>query len=75
MRTLYLNNSGSRWKNFYTSLECGLNKAETYTWWTKSGKQIHRTIKYWQSWGNFAIACISYKGKIIKVFPNTILED
>ena len=75
MRTLYLNNSGSRWRNFYTCKEFGIGKPETIELLTKSGKKINRTINYWKSFGNFATCNISYKGKHINVFPDTLLED
>jgi hypothetical protein len=70
MRTLYLNNNGSRWRNYDNS-----GKPETAEWLTKSGQRITRTIKFWESFGNFTIAGIKYNNKVIKVFPDTILED
>lgn len=42
---------------------------------TVSGKLVERTVIFWQSFGNYATACISYKGKKINVFTSTILED
>lgn len=65
----YLNNTGPRWVTFD-----GRSK-EKLTFQTKAGKTITRTVQEWQSWGNFAIAIISYKGKKIKVFADTILDD
>lgn len=70
MRTLYLNNSGSRWVNL---TESGRHDSVSLT--TKSGKKVNRSVNYWESFGNFATANISYKGKRIDVFPDTILED
>lgn len=71
MRTgvYYLNNSGSRW----IVLIDGKKEKRTFT--TKSGKQVERTIIYYESFGNFGSACISYKGKKINVLMDTILED
>jgi len=67
--TFYLNNYGSRW----ICLDNG--KKSTITLETKSGKSITRTVIYYESFGNFATALISYKGKKISVFSDTILED
>lgn len=75
MNTLYLNNSGSRWITTYTCKEFGIGKKEQREWLTKSGKRVVRTVLFWESFGNFAVACISYKGKKIKVFTDTMLED
>lgn len=66
----YLNNSGHRWVN----LDRFGNKDKVVLK-TKSGKLITRTAQYWESFGNFAAVQISYKGKRMKVFPDTILED
>ena len=74
MKTLYLNNTGSRWVTLFTSKEFGPDK-KIREWLTKSGNRVVRTVQYWESFGNFAVACISYKGKRIKVFPDTVLED
>jgi len=71
MKTLYLNNSGSRWRNYY---ECD-GKPEVVELETKLGKTIIRVVNYWSSFGNFATANISYKGKKIDVFPDSLLED
>jgi S-adenosylmethionine hydrolase len=67
--TYYLNNYGSRWVN----LENG--KKTTITLETKSGNKITRTVIYYEAFGNWATALISYKGKKISVFSDTILED
>ena len=75
MRTFYLNNTGNRWRNFYESGECGIGKPESHEWETKSGKKINRVIKFWESFGNFSVAYINYKGKVIRVFADEILED
>jgi hypothetical protein len=65
----YLNNSGSRW----VVLENG--RRENITLETKSGLKITRRAIYYESFGNFATVCISYKGKKINVFMDTKLED
>jgi hypothetical protein len=71
MRTgvFYLNNWGSRW----VVLDNG--RREQQTWKTKSGKDVTRRVIYYESFGNFGSACISYKGKKINVLMDTILED
>lgn len=65
----YLNNSGSRWVVY----DNGKKEKRTFT--TKSGKQVERTVIYYESFGNFGSACISYKGKKINVLIDTILND
>jgi hypothetical protein len=65
----YLNNSGSRWVSYTNG-----NK-DSITMQTKSGKDITRTVSFWESFGNFALAHISYKGKKIRVFADELLED
>ncbi len=67
--TFYLNNSGTKWVAF----EDG--KKTTVTLETKSGKLVTRTVIYYEAFGNWATALISYKGKKISVFNDTILED
>ncbi len=67
--TLYLNNSGHRWINLTNG------KWDKITLTTESGKEITRTVRYWEAFGNFATANISYKGKRINVFTDTILKD
>jgi hypothetical protein len=65
----YLNNSGHRWVIFTDG------KKEKITMKTKAGKEVVRTAIFYESFGNFATVCISYKGKKINVFPDTLLED
>ena len=67
--TYYLNNSGTRWINFTNG------KKDKITLLTKSDKQITRTVIFYEAFGNFATALISYKGKKIYVFSDTILND
>lgn len=70
MQTYYLNNSGSRWV-----LRDSQNRNDQIKLQTESGKIITRRVKFYKMFGNFATACISYKGKLIHVFADTILED
>lgn len=67
--TYYLNNSGSRW----IVLNNGVR--EKITLKTKGGRDIVRTVNYYESFGNFATVNISYKGKRINVFPDSLLDD
>lgn len=67
--TLYLNNSGSRW----IVLENGKRVKRTFK--TESGKEIERRVNYFSAFGNFATCNISYKGKRINVFTDTLLKD
>jgi len=70
MNTYYLNNSGSRW------IVCDSNGTrERVTLETKSGKIVERAALFYESFGNFGLVCISYKGKKIKVFMDTLLND
>ena len=65
----YLNNSGSRWIIFKDG------KKEKIEMQTTDGSKVVRTPIYYESFGNFATVCISYKGKKINVFPDTILPN
>lgn len=67
--TFYCNNSGSRWVNLING------KRDKVTLKTKSGREIIRTANFYESFGNFATVNISYKGKRINVFTDTLLED
>jgi hypothetical protein len=67
--TFYLNNSGSRWVVYQNG------KKVKVSFETKSRKTIQRTAIFFESFGNFACACISYKGKKQKLLMGTILED
>jgi hypothetical protein len=70
MNTYYLNNSGSKWIVFDKD-----GRREQITLTTKSCKEVLRRVIYWEQFGNFATACISYKGKRISVFTDTLLDD
>lgn len=67
--TFYLNNYGSRWIKLING------KRQTITLKTKAGKTIIRKVIFFEAFGNFVTALISYKGKKISVFSDTILED
>lgn len=69
MQTYYLNNTGHRWicldKN---------GKKPKHTFQTETGETVERTAIFYESFGNFAVACISWKGKKVKVFLDQILK-
>jgi hypothetical protein len=65
----YLNNSGSRWVVYVNG------KKSKITFFTENGKEVVRTAIFYESFGNFASACISYKGKKINVLTDSILKD
>jgi hypothetical protein len=67
--TFYLNNSGHKWVNLTNG------KKDKIVLKTRSGELISRTVIYYESFGNFATCRISYKGKKISVFLDTLLED
>jgi hypothetical protein len=67
--TYYLNNSGHRWVCF----ENGKKPKHTFT--TSTGKQVERTAIFYEMFGNYAVMCISWKGKKVKVFADEILQD
>jgi len=67
--TLYCNNSGHRWVVYQDG------KKEKITLETKSGELVTRSVNYYKSFGNWATANISYKGRRINVFMDTLLED
>jgi hypothetical protein len=59
--TYYLNNSGSKWVTYPKDKVLVIDASERYC------KQ--RTIDHYESFGNFAVACLKYKGKMISAFP------
>jgi hypothetical protein len=65
----YLNNTGHRWVIY----EKG--KKPVHEFLTSSGKKVVRTAIFYESFGNFAVAQISWKGKKIKVFLGEVLND
>ena len=66
----YLNNTGSRWVVFGND-----GRREKICLQTTSGKMIERRVNYYEAFGNFATANISYKGKKINVFADSELDD
>ena len=69
MKTLYLNNSGSRWINIDKQAMQVLliHKAENY-------KKV-RQVEFFEGFGNFASCTLKYKGKRISVLPNTFADE
>ena len=67
--TFYLNNNGSRWVNLTNG------QKDKITLKTVSGKDVTRTVIYYESFGNFGAALISYQGKKLKVLADSILID
>jgi hypothetical protein len=65
----YLNNNGSRW------VVLNNGKREWKFFVTKSGRIIKRVVNYYESFGNWATCNITYKGKRINVFRDSLLED
>ena len=66
--TLYLNNNGSRWINYTNGVK------DSITLKNKQGQDVTRKVNFYQSFGNFATANISYKGNRINVFADSILD-
>lgn len=71
-KTYYLNNTGSRWVNMDD-----FGNKQLVTLETKSGKLITRTVQFYEAFGLFVrpMMQITYKGKRMKVFADTVLED
>jgi len=67
--TYYLNNSGSRWVKLTNG------QKDKITLKTVSGKDVTRTVIYYESFGNFGSALISYQGKKLKVLADSVLVD
>lgn len=65
--TYYLNNSGHRWVRYENG------KKPKHTFKTASGEMVERTAIFYEMFGNFAVACISWKGKKVKVFLDEVL--
>ena len=66
--TYYLNNSGSRW----VILEDGKRIKQTFQ--VEDGTTVERVVNHFSSWGNFATCNISWQGKKIDVFADTMLK-
>lgn len=65
----YLNNSGSRWVVFNNG------EKEQITLKTENGQSVTRTVIYYQSFGNYSFAVISYHGIRYSVLADTVLPD
>lgn len=65
----YLNNSGSRWVVFDED-----GRHEKITWETRHHGSFTRRVIFYESFGNFATATISYRGKRFSFFPDSILD-
>jgi hypothetical protein len=60
--TYYLNNHGSRWINYpreYVKVRL------------IDGKIVSRKVLYYESFGNYACACISLHGKRVTLLPDS----
>jgi len=66
--TYYLNNTGHRWVNYTDGIKDKITLLDT------EGNPHTRTVIYWEAFGNFAVAIISYKGKRIRVFADEVLQ-
>lgn len=64
----YLNNTGSRWVVYNNG------KKPVHEFQTESGQTVKRTAIFYEMFGNFATMQISWKGKKISVFPDTVLK-
>jgi hypothetical protein len=71
--TYYLNNSGSRMVVFKNGQKIKIRVLpDKYNGLTES---VIRTAIYFESFGNFASACVSIKGKKIKTLSYEVLND
>jgi len=64
----YLNNTGGRW---IVTDDHGRREARQFT--TDKGETITRRVIFYEAFGSFATACISWRGKKISVFLDSIL--
>ena len=69
MRTYYLNNSGSRW-----IVVDDKGRREQLEFTTDKGYRIKRRVVRYEQFGNYAIAVISWRGKLIRVFSDSKLS-
>jgi hypothetical protein len=67
--TYYLNNRGDRGVTFG---EDGRRIKISLS--TSDGGTVERRVRYWEAFGNFSVAAISWRGKVIKVLPDTVLD-
>ena len=68
--TYYLNKQGSKWVVLDQE-----GRRERLIFTTKSGRKVRRRVIYYESFGNHAVCAISWKGHLIKVFADTLLDD
>jgi len=68
-RFKFLTNSGSRWIVFDED-----GRHEKITWETRRHGSFTRRVIFYESFGNFASATISYKGKRFKFLTDSILD-
>lgn len=68
--TYYLNNSGSRWVTYNQD-----GKKDQIIIITPEGNKERRTVIFYESFGNFASATISYKGKRMSVLMDERDEE
>jgi hypothetical protein len=69
----YLNNSGDRWVIFENGQKIKIRVLpDKYNGLTES---VIRTAIFFESFGNFASACVSIKGKKIKTLSYEVLND
>jgi hypothetical protein len=68
-RIVYLNNKGTRWITIVNGYK------ERREFETNKGNKVIRTILYWKQVGNYALVCISWKGKKIEVPIDKILYE
>lgn len=65
----YLNNNGSRWVVYDNG------KKTVHEFLTTNGETVKRTAIFYESFGNFAIVQICWKGKKINLFLDAILKN
>jgi hypothetical protein len=65
--TYYLNNSGHKWVTYPKEKCLVFHGADRYC--------KLRTIEHYESFGNFAVCCFRYKGKMRKVFMDEVGQD
>ena len=58
--TYYLNNSDSRWVHLPKEKVLLFHGAKKYC--------KERTVEFYESFGNYAVACLRYEGRLIKGF-------
>jgi hypothetical protein len=69
MKTLYLNNSGSRWVMY------DKRHRKVQIMFDYQGDVFTRTSLYFKQWGNFTFALVSLKGHKVKISEFMLIED